>query len=267
MNHNLSNNSIEITGIPAERGLKLLWHDEFDQGALDPEKWAPQLGTGLEYGLDAWGNQELQSYAAENAFVEDGMLVLEARKDSSRGTEYTSGKVRTISDSKDLFSFKYGYVEARVKLPAGDGLWPAFWLMPTNSPYGEWARSGEMDVFEARGRLTNTFLGGASFGSEKPNQIVANRDYVFEPGQSITDFHIYAMEWRPDRFIWYIDNKEYFTLDKWSCRDAEWPAPFNTEFHLVLNLAVGGCFDDGRKPDAKDIPARLYCDYVRVYSL
>ena len=120
----------------------LAWSDEFDGSALDLTKWTPQYGDGSQYGIPGWGNNELQSYTDNpaNLYVEDGRLHIVARQQNN---QYTSARIRTLGNAE----FTYGRMEARIKLPAaGQGLWPAFWMLPTNSPYGGWAAGGEIDI-------------------------------------------------------------------------------------------------------------------------
>lgn len=253
--------------IPVKEGWTLVWNDEFSGKELDSTKWAPQTGTGEQYGLDAWGNNEQEYYTADNISVKDGNLILEARADTSYGTGYTSGRIRTVTDTESLFSFTYGYVEARIKLPKGDGLWPAFWMLPTESPYGTWARSGEIDIMEARGRITGEIGGALHYGDAWPNNYYSGDEYRFGRGQSITDYHVYAVEWIPGKITWFVDGEEFYSFNDWESVDCEWPAPFDVDFHLLLNLAVGGNFDGGIMPQADELPAQMLVDYVRVYSL
>ena len=125
--------------------LTLVWSDEFNGTSLDPQTWFFETGDGSQYGIPGWGNNELQYYQPNNAQIVDGMLVIEAREQTVGSFNYTSARINT----RDRFAFRHGRIEARMRLPGGQGLWPAFWLLPQDSPYGGWAASGEIDVMEA----------------------------------------------------------------------------------------------------------------------
>jgi len=256
---------------------KLVWSDEFDGSGdnldplngLDLDKWGYQHGTGSEHGLVGWGNNELQYYRPNNVVVEDGMLKITAKKEEHEGMSYTSGRIYT----EPTFSKTYGKFEAKIKLPAGAGLWPAFWMMPQDSEYGTWASSGEIDIMEAKGRLLNRVGGAIHFGKNWPNNKQTAEDYIFPAGQSITDFHVYGLEWEPGELRWYVDGNLFQKINNWDSWGADqpakyaFPAPFDKPFHMILNLAIGGNFDGGIIPKDSDLPAQMLVDYVRVYDL
>lgn len=257
-----------------DEGFELIWNDEFDGDALDTTKWDYQYGNGGEYGNPGWGNYEMQYYLnrEENVRVEDGKLIITAVKEES-AMPYTSARIRTITNKGDvLFATTYGRVEARIKMPAQEGLWPAFWMLPADtSIYGAWAASGELDIMEAKGRLSDRIGGTAHFGRSWPNNTYQNEEYVFQDGTDITDFHLYSMEWEPDEIRWYVDNECYFTLNDWYSEDAsgtayEHPAPFDVPFYIILNMAVGGTFDSEADLDNAEFPAEMEVDFVRVYQ-
>lgn len=258
-------------------GLTLIWNDEFDGDSLDTEKWAFQYGTGTEYGLDGWGNSELQYYTdrEENVRVEDGKLIITAVKEekSYQGMRYTSARLRTVSDEETLFSTTYGRVEARIRMPEGEGLWPAFWMLPVDETiYGGWAASGEIDIMEARGRLPGQIGGTLHYGKVWPNNTYKSQDYNFPEGTDITDFHVYSLEWEPGVMRWYVDEECYFTFDKWFSQGKEGaveytaPAPYDVPFYILLNLAVGGTFDPDADVELAEFPASMEVDFVRVYQ-
>lgn len=261
----------------SDEGLVLVWNDEFDGDSLDTTKWDYQYGTGSEYGLDGWGNSELEYYTdrPENVRVEDGKLIITAIKEEKpyEGMPYTSGRIRTITnDNEELFSTTYGRVEARIKMPAGEGIWPAFWMLPVDdSLYGGWAASGEIDIMEARGRLPEKVGGTAHYGKVWPNNTYKGDDYIFPEGTDITDYHVYALEWEPGILRWYVDDECYYTMDKWfsqgkACAtDYTWPAPYDVPFYILLNMAVGGTFDPEANLDNAEFPAQMEVDFVRVY--
>lgn len=260
----------------AEEMWTLVWNDEFDgtgsqldTNGVDLSKWAYQQGTGSEYGLDSWGNNELQYYKKENVKVEGGSLLVEARPESYGGKTYTSGRLWT----SPTFAKAYGKFEARIKLPAGQGLWPAFWLMPRDSEYGGWASSGEIDIMEARGRLPGTVDGTIHYGKGAPNNKATGSHYAFPEGEDFTDFHTYSLEWEPGELRWYVDGNLFQTINDWHSWGTgqpdkyAFPAPFDKEFYIIMNLAVGGNYDGGRLPDPSAFPATMEVDYVRVYDL
>ncbi|WP_138224674.1 carbohydrate binding domain-containing protein [Paenibacillus algicola] len=259
-----------------ESDWTLVWSDEFDGtgsnldvNGVNLDLWDYQLGTGAEYGLDGWGNNEQQYYRAENAKVENGSLIIEARNDGYGGKPYTSSRLYT----QPTFTKKYGRFEARMKLPVGSGFWPAFWMMPADNRYGGWAASGEIDIMEARGRLPGEVGGTIHYGESWPLNRSTGAEYHFPEGTDISDFHTYAVEWEPGVLRWYVDGELYQELTNWDSWGKNmpakyaFPAPFDQEFYLILNLAVGGNYDGGRNPDASLLPSTMEVDYVRVYEL
>ena len=250
---------------------ELIWSDEFSD-TLDETKWRAMIGTGPSEGYPGyWGNNEAQYYRAENGFVRDGRLVIRVLREDFEGMAYTSARLTTC----DLFAFTYGRVEARMKLPADmDGLWPAFWLLPDGSPdewvNGIWAASGEIDVMESRSRLPGEISGAAHFGGSWPANACAFQKYTFPEGQSVADWHVYSLEWFPDKLIWYVDGQEYFRLEDWyTVVNGQMygpPKPFDEAFCILLNVAVGGHFDQGRLLDEAFAEAEILVDWVRVYQ-
>lgn len=263
---------------PAIAGMTLVWQDEFSGSQLDAGKWNYEQGyyIGNDPNSWGWGNAELQHYtnSSQNVFLQDGKLNIRALndpksfpQDPNRYAQYSSGKINT----KDHFSFKYGRVDFRAKLPTGNGIWPALWMLPEDSVYGAWAASGEIDVMEAKGRLPGTTSGAVHFGGQWPvNRYIAG-EYHFPQGQTFAnDFHVYTLIWEDDNFKWYVDGKFFFkvTRNQWySVAAPNNPnAPFDEPFYIIMNLAVGGHFDGGLSPDPSDIPATMQVDYVRVYE-
>jgi beta-glucanase (GH16 family) len=256
----------------AEFGWEMVWSDEFDGASLDAANWTPQLGDGSDVGLDRWGNNEQQWYLAENITVADGNLVITARAEEPvPGFPYTSGRMRSI----DKVDIKYGRIEASVQVPAGQGLWSAFWMLPTDSPYGGWAASGEIDIMEAFSPGVRDEIGVAlHHGFPWP---LAQTSTKFKPMTPQDGFHLYAIEWEQDEIRWYIDDVHLHTVraDHWRTYyyggqdtgyvDGQGGAPFDVDFHILLNLAVGG-WPPGN-PDATTVfPSQMLVDYVRVYE-
>jgi len=264
-------------GNPGENSSEwqLVWSDEFDRSGsnldsngVDLDKWAYQEGTGAQYGLDGWGNNEQEYYRKENIEVQDGKLIIEARKGDFGGKPYTSGRLYT----QPTFNKTFGKFEAKMKLPAGQGIWPAFWMMPQDSEYGVWASSGELDIMEARGRLPQEVAGTIHYGKSWPNNKYKGADYDFPTGEDITGEHVYGVEWEPGEIRWYVDGHLFQKLNNWESTGDNmpakyaYPAPFDKPFYMILNLAIGGNFDGGRIPDDSMLPAQMIVDYVRVYD-
>ncbi|MFT5481632.1 MAG: beta-glucanase (GH16 family)/type 1 fimbria pilin [Halieaceae bacterium] len=252
---------------------QLVWSDEFDGSTLSASNWDIQEGEGAEVGLSRWGNNEQQWYAPDNLTVADGALTITARSEELvDGFPYTSGRIRTSGK----FDFKYGRVEASIKAAPGKGLWSAFWMLPTNSPYGGWASSGEIDIMEvvnadtADERAFQTLHHGFPW----PGNQQSGTDV--EITNSSDNFTLYAIEWEEDEIRWYVDDEHIMTVtsDHWysyyyaNTQDGYTAgagvAPFDVDFHLLLNLAVGGNLP-GSVEDG-DIPSEMVVDYVRVYN-
>ncbi|GAB6930937.1 hypothetical protein JCM10914A_49200 [Paenibacillus sp. JCM 10914] len=263
---------------PAIEGMNLIWQDEFNGTTLDMSKWNYEEGYYLNDDPNTWGwgNAELQHYtnSSQNVFVQDGKLNIRALNDSksfpqdpNRYAQYSSGKINT----KNHFTLKYGRVDFRAKLPTGNGIWPALWMLPQDSPYGVWAASGEIDVMEARGRLPGSTSGAVHFGGTWPANQHISGEYHFPAGQSIdNDFHVYSVVWEEDNIKWYVDGKFFFKVTNQQWYSLAAPnnpnAPFDEPFYLIMNLALGGNFDGGISPGPSDIPATMQVDYVRVYK-
>ncbi len=249
---------------------ELVWSDEFAGDSINLSKWAFQEGTKADGGADDWGNQELQYYTKDNARVEDGHLIISAKREDMGGKSYTSARLWT----EPTYSKKYGKIEARISLPEGQGLWPAFWMLPKSLEYGVWAASGEIDIMEARGRNIYEVDGTIHYGKQWPNNVYSGSSYRFPQSEDITGMHIYSIEWEPGEIRWYVDGNLYHTENNWYSKgnnemfDYTFPAPFDQEFYILLNLAVGGTYDGNKVPDETVImPAEMKVDYVRVYEL
>ncbi len=236
---------------------ELVWSDEFAGTGVDPAKWEFQFGDGTAFGIPGWGNNELQWYQSDNATVSGGMLTIEAREQTVGGYNYTSSRMRTIG----LGDFLYGRFEMRADLPVGQGMWPAFWMLPSTSAYGIWAASGEIDIVEAIG--ADQIYGTIHFGGEAPANTFDGAN-ILVPGAT-TGFHTYAVEWEPTEIRWYVDSQLYSTKTSWFSTAAPYPAPFDVNFHMLLNLAVGGNFPGNPNPSTV-FPQHYVIDYVRVYQ-
>jgi beta-glucanase (GH16 family) len=234
-------------------GWTLVWQDEFDGTEIDRTKWTFDIGG------HGWGNNEVQAYTdrSENARIEDGMLVIEAREEEFVRRNYTSARLKT----QDLHSWTYGRFEARMRLPYGQGIWPAFWMLGANIQQQAWPASGEIDIMEYIGRDANRvyatvhgpgYSGGGGVGH-----------YInMEPGVLNEEFHVFAIEWEPGEIRWYVDDENFFTITPASV-PGEWV--YDHPFFLLINLAVGGNWP-GYPDDSTVFPQFLLVDYVRVYQ-
>ncbi len=243
--------------------LTMVFSEEFDGPGIDPETWFFEEGDGSQYGIPGWGNNELQYYLPDSAQINNGILEITAREEQVGAFNYTSARINT----RDRFAFRYGRIESRIKLPGGQGLWPAFWLLAQDSPYGTWAASGEIDIMEAinlGGTGGNRVFGTIHYGAEFPGNLSTSETYVV-PSNAQTEFHVYAVEWDATEIRWYVDDVLYATMNNWNSSNGTYPAPFDHEFYIILNVAVGGNFPGS--PDATTVfPVTMEVDWVRVYS-
>ena len=251
--------------------LTLVWNDEFDGAQLDPEVWFYESGDGSQYGFGqgnippGWGNNELEYYLPDNVQLANGALQITARRESADGYNFTSGRINT----QDRFAFKYGRIEASIKLPSGQGLWPAFWMLSQGSPYGGWAATGEIDILEAvnlDGTGGNEIFSAIHFGGEESLGQNTSTSMLYTPSFDVTeDFHTYAFEWDEFEMRWYVDGTLTMLENSWFSTAAPYPAPFDQPFHILFNLAVGGDFP-GSPDGSTPFPATMEVDWVRVYS-
>jgi beta-glucanase (GH16 family) len=237
----------------------LVWQDEFDGSELDTTKWEPMVGDGCDLGICGWGNNELQHYQAANATVSGGVLKIEARKEKVGGKEYTSARLRT----KGRGDFTFGRMEARIRLTQGQGIWPAFWMLPTDEVHGGWPRSGEIDIMENVGHETATVHGTVHFGPAFPDNQFVGASYELQGGAFADGFHTFAVEREPGEIRWYVDDVLYSTKTQADTAPHAWP--FDERFHFLLNVAVGGNWP-GSPDETTVLPQVMEVDYVRVYD-
>ena len=247
----------------AEEGYTLIWEEQFDGDSLNLSNWEYMYGTGAQFGLNGWGNDELQYYTdrEQNIRVENGELFITARRENFGGRQYTSARIRSF----DRFTTRYGRIEASINLPVGEGLWPAFWMMPEDSVYGGWPLSGEIDIMEAS-QDANHVSGAIHFGNTWPGNQYRSSGINGNFGNS---HHVYAVEWEPDRIRWYVDGELFMAQyeNNWFSGAAtnDPNAPFDQDFHILLNMAVGGNFVPNPSPSSP-FPKTMSVDYVRVYE-
>ncbi len=248
---------------------KLIWEDDFDGTSLDTNNWGYMYGDGSSYGVTGWGNQEQQYYKEENVSVQNGELIITAKKEEAGGYHYTSARIRTAGK----VSAKYGKIEARISLPTVQGMWPAFWMLPESRYENQgWPHSGEIDIMEAKGRLPNVTSGALHYANDNNSHtyLTANNVFKLNNYTNIEDYHVYGITWNEEKIVWYCDEVEFLTVTKeqWHTNayvqnDA---SPFNQNFHILLNMAVGGHFDNYVLPPDDFTSAEMKVDYVRIYQ-
>ncbi len=235
--------SIVVFVTPSE-----IWSDEFDvEGAPNSTKWGYDLGAG------GWGNNEPQYYTnrTDNAIVQGGVLKIITKKENYQGSSYTSARLLT----KGKFSFKYGKVEFRAKMPSGGGTWPALWMLGDNIDTASWPACGEIDVMEHLGNQLNKIYATLHY----PGRSGGNADGATTViSNAATEFHLYSVDWREDTIKFYVDNQLFKTFSNSAS------VPFNQKFFLIINCAIGGNF--GGAIDPNFVSSTFEVDYVRVYN-
>lgn len=241
---------------PHPPARKLVWSDEFNRNGLpDSTKW------NYETGGDGWGNHEAEYYTARrpgNARVENGMLIIEARKEKWGNREYTSARLVT----KGKGDWKYGRIEVRAKLPGGRGTWPAIWTLGSATPL-KWPDDGEIDIMEHVGFDLGIIHG--TIHCKKYNHVLGTQKSAVIPVKDCMDaFHVYAMEWNAESLSIFVDNDKYFTFRNEHSGYAAWP--FDGPLYLLLNIAIGGDWGGQKGIDDAIFPQQMLVDYVRVYQ-
>jgi beta-glucanase (GH16 family) len=254
--------------LPPSADLRLVWSDEFDEPAgtpPNPERWRHNLGDGTAESIPGWGNNELEFYTDDpaNASTDgNGNLVIRAR--AAKGLDCYYGPCRYTSArllTEGLVTVQYGRVEARLQVPVGAGLWPAFWALGTNIGQVGWPNSGEIDIMEYVGRQPNRLYGtihGPGYSGS------TNFGKTIDLDEPVADaFHVFAIDWQPGLIVWTLDGAEYHRATPADVAPNAWA--FDQEFFLLLNLAVGGNLGGPVDP-ATVFPAEYRIDYVRVYA-
>ena len=247
-----------------QRNWQLVWDDDFEGPAgqpVDPAKWTYEVGNGCEQPSGCgWGNAELQYYTArpENVSLDGtGNLVITSRRESYAGAPFTSGRITT----RGLFDQAYGRFEARIKMPWGPGIWPAFWLLGSNIDVVNWPQCGEIDIMEYRGQEPN-LIHGTVHGPGYSGGAAITRSYGFTNGRFDTDFHVFAVEWGEDFIDYYVDDTLYFRLQP---DDVPGVWVYDQPFFIILNVAVGGNYV-GFPTSQTPFPQTMLVDWVRVYQ-
>lgn len=236
----------------ADTGWNLAWSDEFNGTSINTSNWK------YETGGDGWGNNELEYYTnrSENARIENGNLVIEARKENYNGMNYTSARLK----SQGLKNWTYGKVEARMKLPAGQGVWPAFWMLGENISQVSWPKCGEIDIME---HINNeSAIHGTIHWDSTGNNTHAQYGAA-SPNIDVTQYHVYSIEWDASSIKWFVDGTQY--LEANIANNINGTEAFHKPFFILFNLAIGGNWP-GNPDGSTPFPAKMYVDYVRVYQ-
>ncbi|MCU0333911.1 MAG: glycoside hydrolase family 16 protein [Chitinophagaceae bacterium] len=231
------------------------WQDNFDGTAVDNSKWTFETGGG------GWGNNELQFYTqGPNARLDNGRLVIEARRENVGGREYSSTRMIT----KGKGDWLYGRFEIRAKLPRGRGTWPAVWMLSSDNSYGVWPASGEIDIMEHVGydpERIHCSIHTSAYNHMRNTQRTSSR---MVPGV-MDDFHVYRVDWTPYAVRGFVDGVQYFEFVNENKGFTVWP--FNRKFFLILNIAIGGNWGGAQGVDNSIFPTRMEVDYVRVFRM
>jgi len=232
---------------------ELSWEEDFT-GPLDQTVWNVVEGDGCAEGICGWGNNEAQSYDEAGVSIDDGILKLTAFVDGQG--QIRSGKLTTA----DKHSFQHGYIEARIRLPQGRGLWPAFWMMPEDQQHG-WPLEGEIDILEWTGHEPHRLIGAIHFGDLPPDNVHYS-ETLRAPAVWSNNFYTYGVEWSRERIAWYVNDRIHGVATPADI--APWPWVFDEKpFYLIVNMAVGGTL--GGEVVPQDLPATVEFDWIRVY--
>lgn len=235
-----------------EAKRKLVWEENFDKPSLDETVWNYELGDGCP-NLCGWGNNERQIYTTQNHEIEDGKLIIHAKKE---GNVYSSTKITT----KDKKVFQYGRMEARAKLPIGHGIWPAFWMLGQNISQVGWPKCGEIDILEYIGREPQMVFTTLHTQASHGNTINTKKTKIPEIEEG---FHVFAFDWSKDKMDFFVDDVLVYTFQPEVKNEDTWP--FNNPFYFILDVAIGGNFG-GPAVDDTIFPQDFIIDYIKVYQ-
>ncbi|MDX1640148.1 MAG: family 16 glycosylhydrolase [Balneolaceae bacterium] len=239
---------------PAEYpSMTLKWSDEFDAEELNTAYWTYEIGDGCDQGICGWGNEELETYTNDeaNSRLEDGNLIITARKENG---EYTSARIKT----EDKVEMQFGRIDVRAKLPKGQGIWPAIWMLGANISQVGWPACGEIDIMELVGHQPEAVHGTVHFDNNGYQSSTGS--HVLTNGDFSDQFHVFTIIWERDRISWYVDNEKFKTFTK-SGIDFY---PFNAPFYFIMNVAVGGRWP-GNPDQTTVFPQEMVVDYIRVF--
>ena len=233
------------------KGKKLVWEEQFNNKDLNENNWNFEEGDGCPN--CGWGNNEPQLYTKENHHLVDGNLIITAKNDNGK---YTSTRINT----KGKQEFTYGYIEARAKIPVGQGMWPAFWMLGSNIDQVGWPKCGEIDILEYVGKEPNIIFTSLHTQDSHGNTINTKKTTIENIEQG---FHIYAIDWTTDKIDFFVDYKLVYTFNPAVKNASTWP--YDKPFFILLNVAVGGNFGGPEINDAI-FPQEFIVDYIKVYQ-
>lgn len=231
---------------------KLVWQEDFNGNSLDLLVWNYELGDGCP-NICGWGNNERQVYTKDNHEIKDGFLIINTKKEAN---SYTSTRITTAQKKE----FQYGRIEARAKVPTGNGIWPAFWMLGSNIKTVGWPKCGEIDILEYVGKEPKTVFTTLHTEDSHGNSINSKKTII--PDIEI-GFHIYAIDWSEEKIDFFVDNKLVYSFNPKDKNEKVWP--FNQKFYIILNVAVGGNFG-GPNVDDTIFPQQFIVDYIKVYQ-
>lgn len=258
----LENVGEPVDGIPTSgyttpesyAGMQLVWQDEFEGTTLDESAWVFETGTGS----GGWGNNELQYYRKENTSLQDGYLIITAKKEEFGGQPYTSSRIKTQGKK----SFQYGRVDIRAALPEGQGIWPALWMLGEDITSVGWPACGEIDIMEMIGGSgrENEVHGTVHWQNEGAHAYYG-KPYSLSNGSFQNEFHVFSIEWTAKEIKWYVDDQLFNTVDITPAELSE----FQDDFFFIFNVAVGGQWP-GYPDETSTYPQRMVVDYIRVFQ-
>ena len=248
-----------LTSPLSYEGFTLLWQDEFTGSGINGSNWTHELGDGCSKGICGWGNNELQYYRAENTTVSNGKLTITAKNEAIGGKQYTSSRLI----SQDKLEFKYGRIDIRAKMPEGQGMWPALWMLGANINDIGWPKCGEIDIMEMKGGGSgrdNTTHGTVHWDNDgQHSSHGGSRSLIL--GNLSDEFHVYSIIWTENSIQWEFDDKLYHTTSLTDSQKSE----FKSEFFFVMNIAVGGNWP-GNPDSNTQFPQEMNVDYIRVFQ-
>ncbi len=236
-------------------GYTLVWNDEFDGSSLDETDWNFEIGTGT----NGWGNNELQYYKKENTLLDQGYLIIEAKRESFNSSQYTSSRITT----ENKVEFNYGRIDIRAKLPKGQGIWPALWMLGANFRTVGWPSCGEIDIMElvGGGEGKDDVVHGTAHWDNNGTKADFSGSTQLSSGIFNDEFHVFTIIWDSNTITWYMDDQQYHVIDITQSELSE----FQNEFFFIFNVAVGGNWPGS--PNASTIfPQQMIVDYVRVFQ-
>lgn len=238
-------------------GKTLVWDEEFSGSTLDPNEWNYEIGNGQ----GGWGNNELEYYtnSPNNVLVSNGNLIIEARKETINGFNYSSARITTQNKK----TFTYGRVDIRAKLPRGQGIWPALWMLGSNIGSVGWPACGEIDIMENLGQDSSKVYGTLHYGASPATHGSNGNQYMLNGSYFSSKFHVFSMDWKQDTVKLYVDDNLMLSVKKSDVGSS--PYPFNQPFFFIFNVAVGGNWP-GSPNDNTTFPQRMIVDYIRVYQ-